>query len=118
MLHFAPRYGRATPLLTGRPEHLPAACNDNAANDLSVRFDDGRVLAAALRLFAAHGLSAAPAAGQRAEAAARGGDESATTWWLAVCKTLDRRLARELTARHARGLWPARGPARGPARAS
>jgi len=108
MLHFAPRYGRAAPQLTGKPAALPLPCNDNAANDLSVRFDEAKVLAAALRLFAAHGLSAAANAGQRAEEAAHRDDETETAWWLAVCRMLDRRLARELTARHARGLWPAR----------
>lgn len=108
MLHFAPRYGRAAPQLTGCPARLPRACNDNAANDQAARFDDAMVLAAALRLFAAHGLSAAPAAGQQAEEAARRGDETDTAWWLAVCRTLDRRLARELNARYSGGQWPAR----------
>jgi hypothetical protein len=108
MLHFAPRYGRAAPQLTGKPSTLPAPSNDNPANDLAIEFDEAEVLAAALRLFAAHGLSAALGAGQRAEDAARRGDESETAWWLAVCKMLDRGMARELTARHARGLWPAR----------
>lgn len=108
MLHFAPRYGRAAPQLTGKPSTLPLASNDNAANDLSVRFDEAKVLAAALRLFAAHGLSAALGAGQRAEDAAHRGDETETAWWLAVCSMLDRRMARDLSARQARGLWPAR----------
>ena len=110
MLHFAPRYGRAAPQLTGARVHRLRGLhpvNDNHANDADTRFDDGMVLAAALRLFAAHGLSAAQQAGHRAEQAARAGDEDSTAWWLAVCHTLDRRLARDLAARHERGLWPA-----------
>lgn len=112
MLHFAPRYGRAARQLTGRPASAPQAANDNAANDTAVdaahaRAEESAVLAAALRLFAAHGLSAARQAEHLAEAAARTGDQAATAWWLAVCRMLDRRLARDLTARQASGLWPA-----------
>lgn len=111
MLHFAPRYGRVARQLTGRPSAPLSAVNDNPANDIAsppAHGEDAAMLAAALRLFAAHGLSAARQAEHRAEAAARLGDAEETAWWLGVCRMLDRRLARDLAARQARGLWPAR----------
>lgn len=111
MLHFAPRYGRAARQLTGCPAAPLRAANDNAANDTAIaaeQDEDVDVLVAALRLFAAHGLSAARHAEHRAELAARLGDDGETAWWLAVCRMLDRRLAHDLAARQARGLWPAK----------
>ena len=66
-------------------------CNDNVA----VHSDDA-LLGAALRHFAEHGMGAAGHARRRAEAAFFAGDRNAYRWWLGVCRTLDRRLAREL----------------------
>jgi hypothetical protein len=54
------------------------------------------MLHAALRHFAEHGLGAARAARRQAEAAFFAGDRQTYDWWLAVCRTLDRRLAAQL----------------------
>ncbi|MXP41033.1 hypothetical protein GRI75_05160 [Altererythrobacter soli] len=59
---------------------------------------------AALRHFADHGLAAASHARRRAETAFFAGDREAYRWWLGICRTLDRRMARELatTTKNAR----------------
>lgn len=67
--------------------------NDNDGGN-----SEDALLRAALRHFAEHGLSAASHARRRAEAAFFAGDRAAYRWWLGVCRTLDRRLARELAA--------------------
>jgi hypothetical protein len=72
---------------------ISAPSNDNNA----VHSDDA-LLNAALRHFAEHGMAAASHARCSAEAAFFAGDRSAYRWWLGVCRTLDRRLARELAA--------------------
>ncbi|GEN99048.1 hypothetical protein NSE01_08810 [Novosphingobium sediminis] len=109
MLHFAPRYGIISPCLhwgqnrrrnrdTLRSHALRAAraANDNGAaiaarksgaND-SEAYDEA-LLAAALRLFAAHGLSAAQRACEAAQIAADAGDSAKAEWWIAVCAMLD-----------------------------
>jgi hypothetical protein len=69
------------------------ACNDNNA----VHSDDA-LLRAALRHFSEHGLAAASHARRRAEAAFFAGDRNAYRWWLGICRTLDRRVARDLAA--------------------
>jgi len=56
---------------------------------------DDRLLHAALRHFATHGLNAAGAARKQAEAAFFAGDRQAYDWWLGITRTLDRRLAAE-----------------------
>lgn len=66
------------------------------ANDNAEEADDSRLLHAALRHFAEHGLGAAHAARQQAKAAFFEGDRQAYDWWLAICRTLDRRLANGL----------------------
>ena len=76
-----------------------AAANDNPAGQ-SLR---DVPLATALKMFASHGLSAAAQAGQSARDAARMGDEAGFHHWLAVCRSLDRRLALEIERRRARG---------------
>ena len=106
MLRFAPRYGIASPCLV-RPSRslLPTGptrpANDNAP-DPANGFDTEALLDAALRMFAAHGLSAAERACEAAEIARRCGDADSVAWWLEVCRTLDRRKAREVTRRFAR----------------
>lgn len=106
MLHFAPRYGIISPCLNwgsnrtrGGRRTQPAndngaalaarkaAAGDGAANDTEAH--DEALLTAALRLFAAHGLSAAQRACEAAEIAASGGDSASAEWWIAVCATLD-----------------------------
>lgn len=104
MLRFAPRYGRVSPCLV-RP--LPAragalrtsAANDNApapGPQPSHWGENRETLEAALHLFAAHGLSAAKRAADEAAAAQRAGDLDKARWWIGVCRTLDRQLARGL----------------------
>ena len=106
MLHFAPRYGIASPCLhwgkiRRRALRLPAVANDNGAalprrtsgaNDHGSK--DAALLEAALRLFAAHGLSAAQRACEAAEIAEAGGDSAGAAWWIAVCATLDGPMAK------------------------
>lgn len=66
------------------------------ANDNLAAETDDAMLRAALRHFADHGLAAAGHARRRAEAAFFAGDRNAYRWWLGICRTLDRRMAREL----------------------
>lgn len=77
---------------------LRAAGNDNDRGQ-----GTDRMLRAALRHFAAHGLSAADAARSRAESAFFAGDRAEYRWWLGICRMLDRRMAEAVAAR--------RGPA-------
>lgn len=115
MLHFAPRYGIISPCLhwrlnwgpvRPRAVRMPRPANDNgaalagrktSANDTDAH--EEALLAAALRLFAAHGLSAALRACEAAEIAAAGGDSAGAEWWIAVCAMLDGPLARACAAR-------------------
>lgn len=64
-----------------------------AANDNGCAIGDNPVLRATLAHFAQHGLGAARQASRMAEDAFRIGDETAYRHWLAVCRTLDPRLA-------------------------
>ena len=78
--------------------------NDNGsadAPDCEAKQAHDRVLRAALRHFAQHGLGAARAAREQAEKAFFEGDRQSYDWWLGITRTLDRRLAREalVTAR-------------------
>lgn len=66
------------------------------ANDNGDLPDSDLMLHAALRHFAEHGISAARAARAQAEAAFFTGDRAGYDWWLAICRTLDRRLAAQL----------------------
>lgn len=111
MLHFAPRYGIISPCLNWgplRPRALrvPRPVNDNravrarpacggagsAANDSAAQ--DEALLAAALRLFAAHGISAAERACEAAQIATDSGDATSAEWWIAVCAMLDGPMAK------------------------
>lgn len=77
------------------------AANDNPGADDAAEEcgSEARMLGAALRHFADHGLRAAEAAAQEAERAWRAGERDASRWWLEVCRKLDRPLARELARR-------------------
>lgn len=66
------------------------------ANDNGDTGDNDALLAAALRHFSVHGLSAARAARKEAETAFFAGDRAGYDWWLGVCRLLDKRLAAEL----------------------
>ena len=116
MLHFAPRYGIISPCLNWgmirrRAVRLARPANDNGAalpgkregaNDDSLEARLARedaLLTAALRMFAAHGLSAARRACEAAEIAAASGDKVGARWWIAVCASLDSAMARDCAAR-------------------
>ncbi|BEU99701.1 hypothetical protein [Novosphingobium olei] len=107
MLRFAPRYGMISPCLV-RPSRNPRrraierAVNDNAPQQDGALFDADGVLAAALRLFAAHGICAAERACEAAEIAKATGDAEGVVWWIEVCRALDRRMAREASRKLAR----------------
>ena len=76
------------------PAHPCGAANDNGADP-----QGDALLRAALRLFADHGLGAGHRAQTAAEAAIITGDRERNRWWLAVTRTLDRKLAVELAGR-------------------
>ncbi|MBU6269094.1 MAG: hypothetical protein KGN34_16220 [Sphingomonadales bacterium] len=57
---------------------------------------------AALRHFAAFGLQAAERARENAEAAHHDGHPADYQHWMAICRTLDRRLAASVTAGRSR----------------
>jgi hypothetical protein len=78
----------------GSPPERAAAANDNASDP-----SGDALLRAALRLFAEHGLGAGHRAQAQAEAAFFDGDRERYRWWLAVTRTLDRKLAVELCGR-------------------
>ena len=69
------------------------------ANDNSFGFSDDRVLKAALRHFADHGLAAAELARNNAHDAFFAGDRQSYRWWLSICATLDRRMAAAIESR-------------------
>ncbi|KHS43217.1 MULTISPECIES: hypothetical protein [Novosphingobium] len=96
MLRFAPRYGIISPCLSRRIQarHLRAV-NDNGAGSIC----QDEALDAALRLFAAHGFSAAARARDAAVIAERSGEPSRVEFWVEVCATLDRRMARDFLKR-------------------
>ncbi|MFC0588169.1 hypothetical protein ACFFF7_01950 [Novosphingobium aquiterrae] len=64
-----------------------------AANDNLGRQRHDPVLRDALKHFARHGMAAAQVARQHAEQAFFADDGQAYRHWLAICRTLDRRLA-------------------------
>ncbi|MFM5884033.1 MAG: hypothetical protein ACKOQ3_01645 [Novosphingobium sp.] len=67
-----------------------------AANDNLGRQRHDPVLRDALKHFARHGMAAAQVARQEAEKAFFADDERTYRHWLAICRTLDRRLAAAL----------------------
>jgi len=64
-----------------------------AASDTVADTANERIFAEALRHFSRHGLSAAAHARANAAAARLAGDDAACTWWIAICRQLDRRMA-------------------------
>ena len=72
-----------------RPTQMPL----NAANDNGSGLGGERLLKAALRHFAEHGLSAAERARDNAEAAFFAGNREEYRWWMAICTSLDRRMS-------------------------
>ncbi|MEM6907080.1 MAG: hypothetical protein AAF494_00240 [Pseudomonadota bacterium] len=118
-IHFAPahlsgRLARCNSLSRG----LEATAAQRFANDNdtaepvagSMTGPSNDVLKAALRHFAKHGMNAARHARNHAETAFFAGDRPGYDWWIAVTRTLDRRLAAEA---HRRTLGrDERGPVR------
>ena len=78
---------------------MPATQPVDAVNDNGADPQGDALLRAALRLFADHGLGAGHRAQTEAEAAFFSGDRERYRWWLAVTRTLDRKLAVELAGR-------------------
>lgn len=65
----------------------------NAANENGTGIGGDRLLHAALRHFAEHGLSAAARARANAEDAFFAGRSDDYRWWMAICTALDRRMS-------------------------
>jgi len=78
--------------MAGRAQQRVA--NDNGVHSNEQAADD-RVLRAALRHFAEHGLGAAKEARIQAERAFFNGDRLAYDWWLGITRALDKRVASE-----------------------
>lgn len=78
---------------------LPAIDPGAAANDNGVDRQGDALLRTALRMFADYGLGAGHRAQGEAEAAFFAGERERYRWWLAVTRTLDRKLAVELAGR-------------------
>ena len=77
---------------------LGAPLRLRAANDNVLGLCNDKLLKAALRHFAKHGLSAAERARELAEDAFFAGDRENYRWWLSICRTLDRRMAEAVSA--------------------
>lgn len=72
------------------------------ANDTEPSIGRDVLLRGALRFFAEHGLGAAERARMNAEKAFFAGDRAGYQHWLAICRTIDRRMADAVRA-HAGG---------------
>ena len=82
-------------LLRLLPRHDPHPALYSAyAETLQLLAGDAMQAEAALRLFGAHGLSAAQRACEAAEIAQAGGDSAGAAWWIAVCGALDGPMAK------------------------
>lgn len=64
--------------------------------------NDEAMLGEALRHFARHGLSAAEHARRNAQAANLNGDAASCSWWIEICRRLDRRMAARFEKRLAK----------------
>jgi hypothetical protein len=95
-IHFAAARPAASTLALhlSRPRVALKAANDNGE---PLRHDG--LLRHALKLFADHGLGAAEEARTRAERAFFAGDSEGYRHWLAICRTLDRRIAAGIATR-------------------
>lgn len=95
-IHFAAaRTGKISPVARILRSGKRVAHCCTAANDNSIGLADDRILHAALRHFALHGLGAANDARVQAEQAFFADDRESYHWWLGICRKLDRRLASE-----------------------
>ncbi|GAA4040582.1 hypothetical protein [Parerythrobacter jejuensis] len=101
-LHFAAaRSATRSPIARALSRRAVArAANDNG-DAASLQADD-KLIHAALRHFAEHGLGAAREARKQAEKSFFEGDRQSYDWWLGICRTLDRRMAEEMDRRKQR----------------
>ena len=95
-VHFAPSRAARFDWVRRRNRAVPLAL---AANDNAEPAPRADQLDSALRYFAAHGLGAAGEAANAAEAAWTAGDRAGWEHWLAICRTLEPRVARALVKR-------------------
>ena len=99
-IHFAAaRCASRSPVaraLAKKAVHRAANDNPGGATECGA---EARVLNAALRHFAEHGLRAAEEAALLAEQAWRAGEADSCRWWTEVCHKLDRKLALDLKRR-------------------
>ncbi|MBD3730200.1 MAG: hypothetical protein IE933_10885 [Sphingomonadales bacterium] len=103
-VHFA---AARSPVCSPIAKALARKSCGKVANDNDGAGDDDRLLHAALRHFAEHGLGAAHQARKQAQAAFFAGDRQAYDWWLSICRTLDRRLANGLERETEEQSFPA-----------
>jgi len=98
-LHFAAaRSATRSPIARALSRRtISRAANDNG--DPADERGSDKMLHAALRHFAEHGLGAAQEARKQAEKAFFAGDRTTYDWWIGICRTLDRRMAEELVRR-------------------
>ena len=89
-IHFA---AAQTTEVSALARMLTAKVALNAANDNGAGIGGDRLLKAALRHFAEHGLSAAERARDNAEQAFFDGDRQEYQRWMAICTALDRRMS-------------------------
>lgn len=95
-IHFA---GSRRPARSPVARCLSLIWPPRAANDNGRALADDSLLKATLAHFAAHGLGAAQEACRLAAEALRAGDDAGHHHWLAVCRTLDRRMAQRARRR-------------------
>ncbi len=94
-IHFAAARAPLASLVNpaSRIQIIGRAANDNSYPATQIE------LRTALKHFAEHGLGAATVARKNAEQAFLRGDRHSYLHWLGICRTLDRRMARVLSAR-------------------
>lgn len=102
-IRFAParNTGTSRPFITRtKSPSIPLIpANDNGLDAAN----DDAMLSEALRHFAEHGLCAAERARDKALDAHIAGDSETFSWWLSVCRMLDRRMADAAAAKAALG---------------
>ncbi len=96
-VHFSPARTPETSILARvfMRRVLRAPANDNGEVATQNTLAGNKVLQDSLRHFARYGLHAAANAREQAEIAFFEGDREGYDSWLAICRTLDRRLAEE-----------------------
>ena len=95
--------------VAGLALYVPATGPGDAVNDNGTDPRGDALLRAALRMFADHGLGAAHRAQTEAEAAFFSGNRERYRWWLAVTRTLDRKLAVQLAGRMGSDMFGSHG---------